>query len=83
MKRLDKMLATLKDRYTVNMAVVSFSDGTQQEVGFYEAMRLCFEAPNVVDVYMQGDTGTSLLRAILKAEKDVSDLPELQEDETH
>ena len=80
MTRIDKLLAEVKARYCRSDTVtVCFIDGTHRKLSLLEAFQLCANDENVVDAIAKDSTGTSLLRAIIDCDKDLSDLPELAE----
>ena len=82
MKRIDKLLDEMRRRYGKKASTtVYFLDGTQKKMTFLEAVQLCAWNENVIDATTEDETGTSLLRAIVDGEHDLSDLPELQEPE--
>ena len=80
MTRIDKLLAEVKARYCRSDTVtVCFMDGTHRKISFLEAFQLCANDENVVDAITKDSTGTSLLRAIIDGEADVSEFGEFGE----
>ena len=80
MKRIDRLLEEVKARYCRSDTVtVCFMDGTHRQFSFMEAFQLCANDENVVDAITEDSTGTSLLRTIIDADKDFSELSEFGE----
>lgn len=80
MTRVDKLLSEVKAmQHRYKTVTVCFMDGTHRQLSFMEAFQLCVNDENVVDAITEDSTGTSLLRAIIDADDDFSDLPELAE----
>lgn len=78
MTRIDKLLAEVKAmQHRYKTVTVCFMDGTHRQLSFMEAFQLCVNDENVVDAITEDSTGTSFLRAIIDADDDFSDLPEL------
>lgn len=80
MKHIDRLLADVRAmQHRYKTVTVCFMDGTHRELPFLEAFQLCAVDDNVVDAIAEDETGTSFLRAIIDCDKDLSDLPELDE----
>ncbi len=80
MKHIDRLLAEIKAmQHRYKTVTVCFMDGTHRDMSFLDAFQLCAVDDNVVDAIAEDETGTSLLRAIIDCDKDLSDLPELEE----
>ena len=80
MKHIDRLLAEVRAmQHRYKTVTVCFMDGTHREMSFLDAFQLCAVDDNVVDAIAEDETGTSFLRAIIDCDKDLSDLPELDE----
>lgn len=78
MKHIDRLLAEVRAmQHRYKTVTVCFMDGTHREMSFLGAVRLCAIDEYVVDAIAEDETGTSFLRAIIDADDDFSDLPEL------
>ena len=76
--RIKRLQAIVKQLQSKPQAVtVCFMDGSHRTIHSLEAVQLCATDETVVDAFMDDETGTSLLRALIDADKDFSDLPEL------
>lgn len=75
LKELERRVELL--RGARSEVTVCFMDRTRRTVDFLEAVRLCAGDENVIDALAPDETGTSLLRAIIDADKDFESLPEL------
>lgn len=80
MKRLDKLLDEMRRRYGNRESVtVHFLDGTQRRLTFMEALLICSMDQNVIDATAGDETGTTLLRAIIDGDCDLSEFGEFGE----